>query len=87
MNILYKILFKVKDEKVFKRLMEITFTENELNFIEERWKVFDSLSNGMSQRKAAKKTKCSIVTITRGAKVYKKNKQIIDKFLSLYKKQ
>lgn len=61
--------------------MEITFTENERIMIEERWRIFLGLSQGMSQREVAKAIPCSVVTVTRGARTYRKFKNMISRFL------
>ncbi|MFT5970762.1 MAG: Trp operon repressor [Flavobacteriales bacterium] len=76
-------LLKSMDEKEFNRFMEITFTENERIMIEERWRIFLGLENGLSQREVAKDIPCSVVTVTRGAKTYRKFKNIISRFLVL----
>lgn len=75
-------LLKSMDEKEFNRFMEITFTENERQMIEERWRIFQYLQEGQSQREVAKSVPCSVVTVTRGAKTYRKFENIIQQFLS-----
>ena len=49
----------------------------------ERWKIFEALDKGLSQRDVAKTVPCSIVTATRGAKVYRENKETVKKYLKL----
>lgn len=74
-------LLKTMNEKEFDSFMEITFTENERLMIKERWQIFHNLKQGLSQREVARVVSCSVVTVTRGAKTYRKYVNSITKFL------
>ena len=82
MNYLYEIIKQAGSEKEFSKICEITFTEKELEMIEERWKIFSLLKKGYTQREAAKELNCSVVTVTRGAKAYRKYQKTIDSYLN-----
>ena len=77
-----QVLTKAKTEAEFKKILAITLTEKELGMVEERWQIFAAYKNNDSQREAAKHANCSIVTATRGAKVYRDDQKFIDKMLS-----
>ena len=81
MRNLYDTL-KGMNETEFNQFMQITFTSNERAMIEERWRIFDELRQEKSQREVAKSVPCSVVTVTRGAKVYRNYKNLIDRFLN-----
>ncbi|MBK8194658.1 MAG: hypothetical protein IPK76_16115 [Lewinellaceae bacterium] len=78
---LYKLFQAVHSEAEFNKLLYLTFTEHERAMMLERWKIFDACDRGLTQRDVAKEVPCSIVTSTRGAKVYRQNKAIIQSFL------
>lgn len=78
---LFKLLDKIEDKKELKKFLEISFTEKEINTIEERWRIFQSLAEGKTQRTAAQENQCSVVTVTRGAKTFRNNKSAITKHL------
>lgn len=78
---IYQLFQSVRDEAEFKELLELTFTEHERALILERWKIFEALDKGLSQRDVSKQVPCSIVTSTRGAKVYRDNKDSVKKYL------
>ncbi len=61
MNYLFEILKQAPSEKEFTKMCEITFTEKELEMIGERWKIFELLKKGYTQRDAAKELNCSVV--------------------------
>ncbi len=82
---LYPLFQSVRSEKEFHELLELTFTEHERAMMAERWKIFDAFDRGLSQREVAKQTPCSIVTATRGAKVFRENKAVIQKFLMVWR--
>ncbi len=86
MHPLYIILKKVKSEEEFLELLNITLTEKEQEMILERWQILAALEEGLSQREVAKKVNCSVVTVTRGAKAYREQKENIKKWLSFLKK-
>lgn len=66
-------------------MLNLTFTEHERAMMTERWRIFDALDRGLSQRDVAKDVPCSIVTATRGAKVYRENRAAIQKFLEAWR--
>ncbi|MBK8427579.1 MAG: hypothetical protein IPL27_17120 [Lewinellaceae bacterium] len=83
---LYQLFQAVRTETEFNELADLTFTENERAMMLERWRIFDALDRGLSQREVAKEVPCSIVTATRGAKVYRDNREAIQKYLALWRK-
>lgn len=83
---LYQLFQSVHSEKEFHELLELTFTEHERAMMVERWKIFDALDRGLSQREVSKQVPCSIVTATRGAKVFRENKAAIQQFLEIWRK-
>lgn len=64
-------------------MIDLTFTEHERAMMLERWRIFDALDRGLSQRDVSKEVPCSIVTATRGAKVYRENREAIKKYLKI----
>jgi Trp operon repressor len=82
---LYRLFQAVQNEAEFEELLDITFTESERAKILERWRIFDACDRGLSQREIAKDVPCSIVTATRGAKNFRENKAVIQKFLPAFK--
>jgi len=83
---LYQLFQSARTETEFNELADLTFTENERAMMLERWRIFDALDRGLSQREVAKEVPCSIVTATRGAKVYRDNREAIQKYLTLWRK-
>jgi TrpR family trp operon transcriptional repressor len=63
------------------QFLDITFSEKELEQVEERWRIFAGLRQGMSQREIALATGCGIATVTRGAKAYRRHADLIDPIL------
>jgi len=82
---LYKLFHAARDEDEFNDLLNLTFTEHERAMMVERWKIFDAFDRGLSQRDVSKEVPCSIVTSTRGAKVYRDNKALIQRFLEVWR--
>lgn len=80
---LYQLFQSARTEKEFNELIDLTFTEHERAMMVERWRIFDALDRGLSQRDVSKEVPCSIVTATRGAKVYRDNREVIKKYLEL----
>jgi Trp operon repressor len=80
---LYPLFKSTEDEAGFNELINLTFTEHERDMMAERWRIFDALDRGLSQREVAREVPCSIVTATRGAKVYRDNKEEIRKYLAV----
>lgn len=78
---LYQLFQSSLSEQEFNELLQLTFTENERAMMMERWRIFDAFDRGCSQREVAKEVPCSIVTATRGAKVYRDNKEAVKKHL------
>ncbi|MCC6463084.1 MAG: hypothetical protein IT260_21620 [Saprospiraceae bacterium] len=83
---LYQLFQSARTEGEFNELLELTFTENERAMMIERWRIFDALDRGLSQRDVSKEVPCSIVTATRGAKVYRDNKSAIQKLLNVWRR-
>ncbi|MCB9315558.1 MAG: hypothetical protein H6569_05435 [Lewinellaceae bacterium] len=82
---LYQLFQSVGSEADFNELLNLTFTENEREMMLERWRIFDALDRGLSQREVSKQVPCSIVTATRGAKVFRENKAAIQKLLPIWR--
>lgn len=82
---LYQLFQAVRSEAEFEELLNLTFTEHERAMMSERWRIFDALDRGLSQREVSKEVPCSIVTATRGAKVYRENKEAIKKRLEIWR--
>lgn len=82
---LYKLFQSVRSEAAFDELLQLTFTEHERALMEERWKIFDAFDRGLSQREVSKEVPCSIVTATRGAKVYRDNREAVKKYLEIWR--
>lgn len=80
---LYQLFQSTRSEKEFNQLLDLTFTEHERAMMAERWRIFDALDRGLSQREVSKEVPCSIVTATRGAKVYRENREAIKKYLEI----
>lgn len=84
---LYHLFQSVRSEEEFHELLNLTFTEHERAMMVERWRIFDALDRGLSQREVSKEVPCSIVTATRGAKVFRENKEKILKLLPDWRKE
>lgn len=82
---LYQLFQSVRSEAEFQELLGLTFTEHERDLMLERWRIFDALDKGHSQREVSKGVPCSIVTATRGAKVYRENRAAIQKYLEIWR--
>lgn len=82
---LYQLFQSSLSEQEFNELLQLTFTENERAMMVERWRIFDAFDRGCSQREVAKEVPCSIVTATRGAKVYRDNKESVKKHLGRWR--
>jgi Trp operon repressor len=67
----------------FQQFQQVFLTENERVMLQERIAIFRELSKGASQRDVASRIGCSVVTVTRGAKAYRENRAVIDKWLVL----
>lgn len=61
--------------------MQITLTDKEREMLNERWRIFQLLRQGHTQRQVAEALAAGVATVTRGAKVYRDNKALIDKLL------
>lgn len=83
---LYPLFQAARSADEFEELLRLTFTEHERELMQERWRIFDACDRGLSQREVAKDVPCSIVTATRGAKVYRENQQAIQKYLAIWRK-
>ena len=82
---LYQLFQSVRSEAEFHELLGLTFTEHERDLMLERWRIFDALDKGHSQREVSKGVPCSIVTATRGAKVSRENRAAIQKYLDIWR--
>lgn len=82
---LYELFKSARTEAEFNELLLLTFTEHERDMMIERWKIFDALDRGLSQREVSKEVPCSIVTATRGAKVYRDNREAVRKYLETWR--
>jgi Trp operon repressor len=87
LTMLYELFKSIKTEAEFNELLHLTFTEHERDMMLERWRIFDACDRGLSQRDVAKDVPCSIVTATRGAKVYRDNRDAIRKYLELWREK
>ena len=83
---LYQLFQSARSEADFQELLRLTFTEHERNLMLERWRIFEASDRGLSQREVAREVPCSIVTATRGAKVYRENREAIQKYLAIWRK-
>jgi len=84
---LYRLFTSVTSTQELDQLLDLTFTESERNKIMERWRIFDACDRGLTQREIAKQVPCSIVTATRGAKIFKNNKEVIQRMLAEFRKE
>lgn len=82
---LYELFKSARTEAEFNELLELTFTEHERAMMEERWKIFDAFDRGLTQREVAREVPCSIVTATRGAKVYRNNREAVKRYLEIWR--
>ena len=83
---LYELFKSARTEAEFNELLKLTFTEHERDMMAERWKIFDAFDRGLSQREVAKEVPCSIVTATRGAKVYRDNREAVKRYLEIWRR-
>ena len=82
-HLLYKAIQEINSEEEFHEFLEITFTEKEREMMIERWKIFQALDEGKSQREVAKAVNCSVATATRGAKAYRMYKDKVKYWLKV----
>lgn len=68
------------DKKVYNFMLEI-LTDAEVETLSKRWCIIKMLFEGMSQREIAKELKVSLCKVTRGAKILKNSKSIINQVL------
>lgn len=83
MNNIFKAFKACKTEEEFEQFMQTTFTSKELEMMDERWRIFNSLAKGTPHRSIASENECSIATVTRGSKAYQANKNTVDKYLKI----
>ena len=81
----YQLFQSAQNEAEFEALLNLTFTESERAMMLERWKIYDACDRGLSQREVAREVPCSIVTATRGAKNFRANREIIERFLPVFR--
>lgn len=79
----YNAIQELETKKEIEQFLTLTFTEKELAMMQERWSIFEGLSKGLSQRAIAQENNCSVVTVTRGAKAYRKNEETVEKYLKI----
>jgi len=84
-NMLYQLFQSSLSEEAFNELLNLTFTENERAMMLERWRIFEAFDRGCSQREVAREVPCSIVTATRGAKVFRENKEAVQQHLERFR--
>ena len=82
---LFQLFQMLQTEEEFNHLLNLTFTEHERAMMTERWRIFDALDRGLSQRDVANAVPRSFVSATRGAKVYRENRAAIQKFLEAWR--
>jgi Trp operon repressor len=82
---LYQLFRSAQTDAEFEQLLSLTFTEHERAMMTERWKIFEALDRGLSQREVAREVPCSIVTATRGAKVYREHQEKIQELLKIWR--
>jgi Trp operon repressor len=70
-----QLIKKCSSEKEITQLLELLLTDKEYQALQERIKIIQELSEGKTQREIAQTINCSVVTVTRGAKVYNQNKE------------
>ncbi len=83
---LFRLFTSASTESEMEQLLDFTFTESERGKIIERWRIFDACDRGLTQREIAKQVPCSIVTATRGSKIFKQNKATIQRLLAEFRK-
>ena len=64
-------------ESFFKELL----TESEIETLSKRWRIWDLLAQGLTQRDIAKELKVSLCKVTRGAKILKDKDSILANYL------
>lgn len=69
-----QLIKKCSSEKEITQLLELILTDKEYQVLQERIKIIQELSEGKTQREIAQTINCSVVTVTRGAKVFNQNK-------------
>lgn len=82
MDDLTRLLTQLHENAEYQQFQRVFLTENEREMLQERIAIFRELSKGVSQREVASRIGCSVVTVTRGAKAYRENRAVIDKWLS-----
>ena len=64
-------------ENFFKELL----TESEIETLSKRWRILKLLQEGATQREIAKELQVSLCKVTRGAKILKDEKSVLNKYL------
>lgn len=75
------IISKLKDDKEICQLLNELLSESELDVLSKRWRIVKMLKGGYTQREIAKALKVSLCKVTRGAKILKDDKAIVNKFI------
>jgi len=76
-----KAIHQLKSDKEVRQLLNELFTQSELDTLSKRWCILNMLNQGITQRDIAQKLNVSLCKITRGAKILKNKKNIIQRFL------
>lgn len=82
-----KLIKKCSSEKEITQLLELILTDKEYQSLQERIKIIIELSEGKTQREIAQNINCSVVTVTRGAKVFNQNKEFFLQLLENHKEK
>lgn len=77
-----ELLCFIADPDEMTQLLETFLTLKELSELENRLKILEMLSQGISQRQIARTLGVGIATVTRGAQAYNRHKVILDKYVS-----
>ena len=77
-----KALNYLKTEKEICQLLNELFTQSELDTLSKRWRILNMLNQGITQREIAQQLKVSLCKVTRGAKILRNKKNIVQQFLN-----
>lgn len=75
------IIKELKTSKEIYNFMLEILTESELVTLSKRWQILNMLASGSTQREIAKELKVSLCKVTRGAKILKDSKSVMNKIL------
>ncbi|MGP1588174.1 MAG: Trp family transcriptional regulator [Treponemataceae bacterium] len=83
---LEKVLFSIKDEKLFKDFLDCILSPSEKFDLGKRWLSVRELNYGTTQREIASQFKMSLCKITRGSRELKKENSAFKKTLEMIDK-